>query len=57
MPFNFFIKIFSPQIRLEGISANMAGQFAVVLEVSPRFGYCITVSIPTPCPPFLVVMP
>lgn len=34
MPFNFFIKIFSPQIRLEGISANKAGQFAVVLEVT-----------------------
>lgn len=36
---------FSRQVRLEGIAANRAGQFAVVLEVTPRFGFCIPVSI------------
>lgn len=30
----FFIKTFSPQTRLEGISANKTGQFAVALEVT-----------------------
>jgi hypothetical protein len=37
----------------EGIAANRAGQFAVVLEVTPRFGFGIPVSILF----FLVMMP